>query len=719
MKKTILASAVLLAFGSVASATDLQSGEISVSYGSDSYLVKNEINISTSNINLPLFDAANGDITVNFEKDSTLRLESSKHEMVYGHGGKIQFNLGDNGKLDMTSHSTGSTYESMLSGNVTVQGGSESTLILTTTGNDVPLGDSHLGGEININVNTLHIISASSLAIMRQNGNESLAINAKNIYIKGQVQQGGGGNTSITGFDALDIDASSSRYAIRAASGKMTFEGNENSVVTLESSGFNTEDSAAVIGTATSDADLAITAGTINISATADNDQSKAIDLASESSKVTLTAKQAITITGNVSTTTNATLSLDSQRTDVKGDISSSLGTIDLAGELLFNGSVAEIGKLTGDKATFTITNTEQHVSIKNDSSNLTLAATGDVNDAAGIDALKEIALTGTVDGVNLVAREGMYSKETTAQLDGEGNMVNVVTKDNSIMSNVLDLASATTLSLNRILMNDVRKRMGDLRSAEGTSGVWARYDGGRLSGSNDLENDFTTIQVGIDTVPSPDSVRFGVAFAYTTTDADLKRGGAEMDAYSLAFYGTKFYDNGAFFDVIGRFATADSDVTIDGNKDGSMDNLALSLSGEFGWRFDVTESMYVEPQAEVTYTYIDAEDLKLSSGHEYRFDSIDSLIGRVGFAAGLKCPNNFGDVYVRASAVHEFLGDAAVRGGAYVQELDGQDTWVEFGIGANFNLGKSTYIYADLERSEGAELDVDWRANLGIRYSF
>lgn len=325
-------------------------------------------------------------------------------------------------------------------------------------------------------------------------------------------------------------------------------------------------------------------------------------------------------------------------------------------------------------------------------------------------------AMVTRMAGVEATAfvEEGMYNGAMNVGANGE-----VAVATNSVMSNVLDMASATTLSLNRILMNDVRKRMGDLRSAEGTSGVWARYDGGRLSGSNDLENDFTTIQVGIDTVPSPDSVRFGVAFAYTTTDADLKRGGAEMDAYSLAFYGTKFYDNGAFFDVIGRFATADSDVTIDGNKDGSMDNLALSLSGEFGWRFDVTESMYVEPQAEVTYTYIDAEDLKLSSGHEYRFDSIDSLIGRVGFAAGLKCPNNFGDVYVRASAVHEFLGDAAVRGGAYVQELDGQDTWVEFGIGANFNLGKSTYIYADLERSEGAELDVDWRANLGIRYSF
>lgn len=386
-------------------------------------------------------------------------------------------------------------------------------------------------------------------------------------------------------------------------------------------------------------------------------------------------------------------------------------GTIDMS---QVDRNITVTNKMSGD-ATVKVDAAKTNTLTVQGESTATVSVVTDQN-ADDVTQEQAAAMVTRMDGVEATAfvEEGMYNGAMNVGANGE-----VAVATNSVMSNVLDLASATTLSLNRILMNDVRKRMGDLRSAEGTSGVWARYDGGRLSGSNDLANDFTTIQVGIDTVPSPDSVRFGVAFAYTTTDADLKRGGAEMDAYSLAFYGTKFYDNGAFFDVIGRFATADSDVTIDGNKDGSMDNLALSLSGEFGWRFDVTESMYVEPQAEVTYTYIDAEDLKLSSGHEYRFDSIDSLIGRVGFAAGLKCPNNFGDVYVRASAVHEFLGDAAVRGGAYVQELDGQDTWVEFGIGANFNLGKSTYIYADLERSEGAELDVDWRANLGIRYSF
>lgn len=280
-------------------------------------------------------------------------------------------------------------------------------------------------------------------------------------------------------------------------------------------------------------------------------------------------------------------------------------------------------------------------------------------------------------------------------------------------------MASVQSVSLNRILMNDVRKRLGDLRAAEGAHGVWARYDGGKLSGSNEYENDFSTIQVGIDTVPVADAPRFGVAFAYTKSDADMKRGGADMDAFSLAFYGTKMYDNGMFVDVIGRIATADTDVVVDGDKKGSMDNVALSLSGELGWRFDVTEKFYFEPQAELTYTYVNADKLALSSGHEYEFDAVDSLIGRVGFAAGFKCPNNFGDVYVRASAVHEFMGDATVRGGGNAYEVAGEDTWVEFGIGANFNVNKNTYVYADIERTEGAKLEEDWRANVGVRFAF
>ena len=81
------------------------------------------------------------------------------------------------------------------------------------------------------------------------------------------------------------------------------------------------------------------------------------------------------------------------------------------------------------------------------------------------------------------------------------------------------------------------------------------------------------------------------------------------------------------------------------------------------------------------------------------------------------------GDVYLRASVLHEFAGDAEINAhngiASNVASVDGKDTWFEFGLGANFNVNKNAYVYADVERSAGAELDTDWRATVGVRYSF
>ena len=51
--------------------------------------------------------------------------------------------------------------------------------------------------------------------------------------------------------------------------------------------------------------------------------------------------------------------------------------------------------------------------------------------------------------------------------------------------------------------------------------------------------------------------------------------------------------------------------------------------------------------------------------------------------------------------------------------EVDGKDTWVEYAVGANFNITKQTYVWADLERTSGAEVDEDWRATIGVRHAF
>ena len=405
----------------------------------------------------------------------------------------------------------------------------------------------------------------------------------------------------------------------------------------------------------------------------------------------------------------NGIVNITDNTIHVNVDKMSGNGTVQLATDLK-----QEEDKQAG---TFTVGKAEQNaaLTIKLTNTDMSKELTADEVKAEQAKKLLGNVIAKDVDK-QVVVDEGMYNGAFS--VTNNGSTINH--GPNSVMQSTLELATVTPLALNRILTNDVHKRMGDIRSMNGTSGAWARYDGGSLSSQSGLDNDFHTIQVGIDTVPTLDAPRFGVAFSYTKSDADYKRGSADMDVYSLAAYGLWMNDNGQFVDVVARLGSAKTDMTVDADKKGSMDNIVTALSGEFGWRFNLVKSVYIEPQVELAYTHVDADDLSLSNGSTYRFDNANSLMGRAGFALGLQCPENGNTVYLRMSAVHEFLGDNAVTGGnGTVYEVDGKDTWVEYGLGANFNLTKSTYVWADVERTSGGALDEDWRATLGVRYAF
>ena len=51
--------------------------------------------------------------------------------------------------------------------------------------------------------------------------------------------------------------------------------------------------------------------------------------------------------------------------------------------------------------------------------------------------------------------------------------------------------------------------------------------------------------------------------------------------------------------------------------------------------------------------------------------------------------------------------------------ESEGKDTWFEFGLGGQFNLTDSTYFWVDAERTQGARLEEDWKATIGVRHAF
>ena len=403
-------------------------------------------------------------------------------------------------------------------------------------------------------------------------------------------------------------------------------------------------------------------------------------------------------------------------------------------------GTQLNLGTLTGTGNSFYFATSDASVNIaKNGNENTpdadkplidSITGSGSVNDDVAGD-LNELASMVTVGGTSgaevlkntdLKLESGAVFGETTGTINEEGKLEDVKTSVNMNNVRIAEFAMRTPMQIARIESNDLRKRLGDIRSSEGATGVWARYDGGRFSGG-EFENKFNKVQVGADTALAAYGSRLGLSFSYTQGDADMSGISADTDAYSLAAYGMWFGEAGQFADVIGRVGTVDTDLATRTYKT-NYDQLMLSLSGEFGWRFDLTDTFYAEPSAELPYTRVDGETFKANS-NTLGIDDYASLGGRIGATAGLNCSQGRGGVYARFGVAHEFMGDGrftavnAAGTAADPIEVDGKDTWVEYAVGANFNITKQTYVWADLERTSGAEVDEDWRATIGVRHAF
>lgn len=401
-------------------------------------------------------------------------------------------------------------------------------------------------------------------------------------------------------------------------------------------------------------------------------------------------------------------------------------------------GTQLNLGKLTGTGNSFYFATSDASVNIKENGNAESeteplidsITGSGSVNDDVGgnLESLADMVTIGTQSGTDvltntkLTLESGDVFGETTGTLNENGELEDVKTSVNMNNVRIAEFAMRTPMQIARIESNDLRKRLGDIRSSEGATGVWARYDGGRFSGG-EFENKFNKVQVGADTALAAYGSRLGLSFSYTQGDADMSGISADTDAYSLAAYGMWFGEAGQFADVIGRVGTVDTDLATRTYKT-NYDQLMLSLSGEFGWRFDLTDTFYAEPSAELTYTRVDGETFK-ANGNTLGIDDYDSMVGRIGATAGLNCSQGRGGVYARFGVAHEFMGDGrftavnAAGTAADPIEVDGKDTWVEYAVGANFNITKQTYVWADLERTSGAEVDEDWRATIGVRHAF
>lgn len=401
--------------------------------------------------------------------------------------------------------------------------------------------------------------------------------------------------------------------------------------------------------------------------------------------------------------------------------------TIDLAGDqqkvnvttdkLLGKGTIATNSlnnKLTANDAT---------------DANITIKGSRDIADQIARDSTGKVAQQladvavkedGKSIAKSLKTDAGVIAGEYSAQVDENGKVFNEVKSQNQTNLSISKLGALSLMTW-RQENNDMNKRLGEIRDSQGEQGIWARMSRGEAKyGAQGVKNQYNYYQLGYDHKIADDWI-LGGAFTYTDGENNLVGGSGTNKNTGFAVYGSNLRDDGSFIDLIAKYAHMKNDFdTIGGVGIGEYSTNGYALSAEYGKRFQ-QDGFWIEPQAELTYGKVSSADFTTSEGAKVHQDSLDSLVGRLGFSLGKDV--KAGNVYVRASYLYDFKGDVAMRmsngvaSDTYDQDLGG--SWWEFGVGTNLNFGKDMHFYFDVERTEGGKVDTPWQWNAGVRLSF
>ena len=212
--------------------------------------------------------------------------------------------------------------------------------------------------------------------------------------------------------------------------------------------------------------------------------------------------------------------------------------------------------------------------------------------------------------------------------VDKDGNVDNIETIKNPDVFGTEEVGALGLISWRNDL-DDMNKRLGELRDSKGEHGVWVRM----VRGENDyksLNSQYNTYQLGYDEKLSTDPHwTVGAAFSYTDGDGGYNTGSYEMDHKTLTLYGSKLNDDGSYIDIVGKYSRLNHDLRNTWG-DGEYDANGYSIGVEVGKRFQQGNGFWIEPQAQLTYGHVgsanyQAGEIKVAQ------EGMESLIGRAG----------------------------------------------------------------------------------------
>ncbi|MDG6467535.1 IdeS/Mac family cysteine endopeptidase [Glaesserella parasuis] len=336
-----------------------------------------------------------------------------------------------------------------------------------------------------------------------------------------------------------------------------------------------------------------------------------------------------------------------------------------------------------------------------------------------------DIALINPKTEQSLVSNKGLVIYDF--KQDQNGNIHITKSPNQAAIKEANELTSLHT-DLNHVEMNNLNKRMGELRGIGANAGIWARVLGGKGS-SDSYKHKFTHIQTGFDKQSHLSNAELftGVTVTHTSTDIEGKIGSTNGDVKSIGagVYATALFDNGFYLDTIAKYVKnnhkfdyAFKEMKLD-FKSQRYNTHSFYLGGEVGYRFNLG-SGYVEPQAEVIYAKNSQANLA-DNGHKLTIKVSNGLVGRLGVNAGKTF--EIGQSKATAWAGIGYQWDIAKRNEILVDGISAsnskKDAKMLMDLGLNIRANDKLSIGLSLEGSAFGKYNTDLSVNSNVRYSF
>ncbi|EDX35223.1 flagellar protein [Shigella dysenteriae 1012] len=260
--------------------------------------------------------------------------------------------------------------------------------------------------------------------------------------------------------------------------------------------------------------------------------------------------------------------------------------------------------------------------------------------------------------------------------------------------------------------------------------GAWVSYFGGNFNGDNgtiNYDQDVNGIMVGVDTKIDGNNAKWivGAAAGFAKGDMNDRSGKVDQDSQTAYIYSSAHFANNVFVDGSLSYSHFNNDLSATMSNgtyvDGSTNSDAWGFGLKAGYDFKLGDAGYVTPYGSVSGLFQSGDDYQLSNDMKVDGQSYDSMRYEPGVDAGYTFTYSEDQAltpYFKLAYVYDDSNnDNDVNGDSIDNGTEGSA--VRVGLGTQFSFTKNFSAYTDANYLGGGDVDQDWSANVGVKYTW